>query len=196
MNGANSNTSGDNQARFRLKPPAETDRIPAWLAEEMTRRGYVVLQFAVESNVVIQATEPEDKTKVWFLADANGIPQGSAQVYNQETGKWGPVYQGVPVYVPPMRRNGEVSATAGSSSMTVSFESVETINYFVTLTPTSKKADGSGFNAPPATVPLVATSSAFWIVSGMGDNTFTVNFYGIPTGGLLFLWEINVIPQA
>lgn len=196
VNGSGSNTSGDNQAKFRLKPAKDTDRIPAWLADELVARGYVVVDVVVESNVVVQPLEPEDKTKIWYFSDVvNGIPQGQAKIYNAATGKWETISQS-DSYVPPLRRNGQVSAVAGQSQMSVGFESLQTNIYHITMTPTTIKGDGTGFATPPATIPLNGVNPMGFIISNIGENTFTINFYGVPTGGLTYLWEATVIPNA
>lgn len=185
MNGANSNTSGENQGRFRLKPKGATDRIAPWLEEELIRRGFILLDISTDSNVVISATEPEDKTKVWFKADLNGIPQGSAQIYNSVTGKWGPIDQGLQPYVPPARRYGRVSAVAGNSQMNINWESMATVDIHINVTPTTQKTDGSSFNSPPATLP----NGWGFLITNLHETGGTLNFYGIPTGGLIFFWE-------
>lgn len=195
VNGSGSNTSGDNQAKARIKPRTEFTRMPAWLDEEIVDRVYVVINIVAPSNTLIQPLEPEDKTKIWYVSDVvNGVPNGQQLYYSTAQGKWVPISQS-DSYVPPLRRNGQVSAVAGQSQASVNFESVATNHYHVTLTPTTIKGDGTGFATPPATIPLSGVNPLGFIISNMGENTFTINFYGVPTGGLTYLWEATVIPN-
>lgn len=193
MNGATSNTSGENQAKFRMKPAAEGDRLPQSVVEEFQRRGYVVIDITAESNIVIQPLEPEDKTKVWFVADANGIPQGSAKVYNSLTGKWGPADQGIAPYVPPATRFGKLSVDTGATTKTINFESVGSNNWH--LSGHFSTYNEGIYDAAPATTPLVSSSTLAWILSGKGENSATIDFYGVPSAGLTFEWKVEAIPQ-
>ena len=186
MNGADSNTSGANEAKLRLKAAGEFDKIPAWLKEELERRGFVKFEVNVESNVIISPAEPADKTKVWFKSDLNNVPQGFPWVWNAETGAWEQITPDQTAYVPTKKRFGAVFSPAGSSTPAPpNFESLGTIEFFVTLTPTL--FIGGAWQSPPGVFP----DKFGYFVGNKTENSFSVSFFGIPAGGLSWEWKVE-----
>lgn len=190
MNGNDSNTSGASQAKLHFKPAQANDKISGEIIEELSRRGFMAIEITAPGNILIQVAEPTDHTKIWIKSDVNGIPQGVPLAWNPQTGKWEPTAQASAApYVPPARRSGIVATPAGKSQQTLGpFETVKTEKYFVWLTP-SLFRDGS-WQTPPDAFP----ANFGYMLSGKGENSFQANFYGIPTGGLVWEWMIEVMP--
>lgn len=188
MNGlAETNTNGETQAKLRFKVAGESDKIAGSIIEELQRRGYVVIEAVVEGNVVLSPIEPEDKKKVWFKTDVNKVPQGSPLTWKSDIGKWTP--NDGSAYVAPDQRNGSQFVAAGGSVVTFGpFKSMKTTNYHVSLTATMLW-DGI-YHTPIVTFP---DKYGYFLVNKAVD-LFTVQFYGIPAGGLGFEWQITELP--
>lgn len=189
MNGVSSNTSGTSQAKIRFKPGTDLDRLPQTVVDELERRGFVVIELSQESNVLLQPGEPEDKTKIWWQTDLNNVPQGVPLTYSLTLGQWVPLGQSYTPYVPPERRNGADYTAAGASTKLFGpFQSVGTTRYQITIMPTLFW--DNVWHTPPVSFP---TNFGFFIAN-KAENSFSVQFYGIPTGGLAWEWQVEVIP--
>lgn len=189
MNGSSSNTSGANQAKFRFVQKGDQDRIPQAVIDELARRGFVQLEVTVQGNVLIQPDEPEDKTKVWWKSDINGVPLGQPLSWHPVEGKWLPLDKDFVPYVPPAQRNGTTFAAAGGSTVTFGpFATMGTVNYLVTLTP-SLFWDGV-WHTPPGSFP----AGFGYFIANKAADLFTVQFYGIPVGGLAWDWQVTALP--
>jgi len=189
MNGSNSNTSGSNTAKLRFKPSDESALVSAAIRAELERDGYVVIEAVVEGNVVISPTPPDDTTKVWWPSDVNGVPQGSPKVYDTESGEWVAIDSNFTPYVPPDQRNGTFFTPAGGSTQTAGpFTAMHGgSNYQIILTPTL--FTGGVWQTPPASFP----SNFGYFIANKSNTLFTVQFYGIPVGGLSWEWEAREI---
>lgn len=186
-----SNTSGATQAKLRFTPMADTDQLSPLVVDELSRRGYVVIDVTAESNVLIQPTEPDDKTKIWWPSDINGVPQGQPRIYDTQTGAWVPINSGDTPYTAPQQRNGSVLVAAGSSTQTFGpFADIGTTSYQIILTPTLYW-DGT-WHTPPGSFP----ANFGYFIANQSSTLFTCQFYGIPTGGLAWQWQATAIPTA
>lgn len=189
MNGANSNTSGQSTFKLRFKPAGESALVSKAIREELERDGYVVVEVTNEGNVVISPTPPEDTTKVWWPSDVNGVPQGSPKVYNPNTGQWEAIDSNFTPYTPPDQRNGTFFTPAGGSTQTAGpFTALHGgTNYHITLTPTL--FTGGVWQTPPVSFP----NNFGYFIANKSNTLFTVQFYGIPTGGLSWEWQAREI---
>lgn len=185
MNGANSNTTGARQAKLRFKPAGEDSRVSKEIREELEKDGYVLIEAEVEGNIIVSPTEPTDKTKIWWQSDINGVPQGSPLIYNTSSGKWEAINADTQQYQPPDQRNGSFVTPEGTSSQSVQFSAMHGgAGYMVYLTPT-KADDVDDAGAMPTTFGYYRTAQ--------DQYGFTFKFYGIPVGGLTWLWEAREI---
>lgn len=191
MNGTASNTSGASEVKLRFKPQTDQDRIPQVVIDELSRRGYGI---AEESNqgaatVLLQPTEPEDKTKVWWQTDLSGVPIGLPLTYSTTQSRWVPLGTDASAYTAPVTRNGADYIPAGTSTKLFGpFATVGTTRYLVTLTP-------SFFYSGTWHTPAVFPTGYGYALSNKAEDSFSVAFYGIPTGGLAIEWQITVLAQ-
>ena len=91
------NSRSDTIAKVVVKPANPGDCISDKMVRELIRRLQVTLP--TPSNVgdsVVSRTPPEDKTKIWYVADENGIPTGQQFAYNPKTGAWESTSQSIP----------------------------------------------------------------------------------------------------
>lgn len=191
MNGTSSNTSGASEVKFRFKPQSDQDRIPQAVIDELARRGYGIAEDASagNANVVLQPTEPEDKTKVWFQTDLNGVPIGVPLTYSTSQSRWVPIGLEGSAYQQPVTRYGSDYVAAGASTKLFGpFATVGTQRYIVTLTPTFFW--NSVYHSPVAFI----STFGFAIVN-KAEDSFSVAFTGVQTGGIAFDWQLTVLAQ-
>ena len=91
------NTRIDTIVVIRVLPAQPGDVISDALASELERRitAYLEIDGSV-GEVVIATGPPEDTTKVWYPSDENGVPKGTAYVYNVSTQSWEPAIPEIP----------------------------------------------------------------------------------------------------
>lgn len=189
MNGSSSNTSGVNEAKLRLKPRTDLSRIPQPVRDELERDAYVIIEAPAggDSTVLLQATEPEDKTKIWWQTDTNGVPQGVPLTYSTTQSRWVPLGTDSSAYIAPTTRNGSDYVAAGASTKLFGpFATVGTTRYLVTLTPTF-------FWNGSWKTPVAFISTYGWALVNKAQDSFSVSFTGIQTGGLAFDWQLTVL---
>lgn len=191
MNGSDSNTSGVNQAKLRFKPGTELDRVTQAVIDELERRGYVVIEEANQgnANVLLQPTEPEDKTKVWFQTDLNGVPVGVPLTYSSSQSRWVPIGLEGSAYAAPVTRYGSDYVVAGDSTKLFGpFATVGTQRYTLTITP-------SWFWSAAWHVPVAFVAGWGYAVVNKAEDSFSVAFNNIQAGGLAFEWKLEVLAQ-
>lgn len=162
-----------------------SDKIADSIMEEIARRLVVSFEQKTNGNVVFSATPPDDHSKVWSQIDpVTGIPIGYPKVWNSDTASWVAVVPSESSYVPPKTRHGVVFAEAGQSQQTLEFETIQTTDYKVTITPTTKV--GGSWQPADDTFP----THFGWEVINKAETEITISFYGTPAGGLTF--EIDI----
>lgn len=171
----------------------DTDRIGDDTMSEIVRRLVVTLQNTAAGNgVVFSPTAPADITVVWWQTDpTTNLPVQSPQVWNSVTSAWEPIVSAAPEpYVPPVTQYVLQSVVAGNSTVNVTLPTdMGTNNYFVGITPSTYI--NSAWAAAPSSI-----ANMCWIVSNKATDQVTINFYGIPTGGLTFEIWINQVPAG
>lgn len=192
MNGSASNTSGVSEAKLRLKPRTDLSRIPQEVRDELERDGYVIIEAGSgggNDSVVLQPNEPEDKTKIWFQTDVNGVPIGVPLTYSSSQSRWIPIGLEGSAYQQPTTRNGSDYVPAGASTKLFGpFATVGTTRYLVTLTPTF-------FWNSAYHVPVAFISTFGFAIVNKAEDSFSVAFTGVQTGGLAFDWQLTVLAQ-
>lgn len=162
-----------------------SDLLPNRTLEEIARRLIVTLELKAQGNVVFSPTPPDDKSKVWWKTDpTTGIPLGSPKTWNSTTNQWQDVQTQASAYVPPKRRHTMLFADAGQSQGTARFDSIQTTDYMVVVTPTTL-INGS-WQPAPSTFP---THFGYCIVN-KAEAELTINFFGTPDQGMTF--EIDI----
>lgn len=188
-NGSNSNTSGENTAKFRFTPKGANDKLAQETLDELARRGYVVIEKnEQEGRILYQPNEPDDKTKIWWQTDLNGVELGVPKTYSATEGRWLPI--SADAYTPPLQRNGIEAVANGNSEVTVNFEDLGTMNYHLSYHFTMFKADGS-VQSQPTSVPSAFNSYE----KTRTTASFTIAVISAPVGGINIQWEARVIPS-
>jgi hypothetical protein len=174
--------SGDATAlKADFAEKSASDALSDMTMEEIARRLIITMEQETPGNVVFSPTEPEDKTKAWWQTDAQtGIPLGQPKIYKANTDKWEPIVAQESTYVPPARRALKKFVPAGGSAQNFTFEDLKTDNYTVSFVFTTEQVSG-GF----ATAPVSFPTAFGYIVSNKTNNTLTVQFYGVPSGGMM-----------
>jgi len=91
------NSRADATAKVNFKPASPGDCLTDKTAREIERRLTVTLSPASQTgDAIVSTTPPEDKTKIWYLADENGVPTGESFRYNPGTGAWESTSQSIP----------------------------------------------------------------------------------------------------
>lgn len=129
------NTRSDATVRLTMKPASPGDCITNKMANELVRRlqGTLPPQGQV-GDAVVSRTPPDDKSKIWYVADENGVPTGEVYAYNPRTGNWESTAQSIPP-IPCLSANlGNLISTDSSGCWTVTTESVKEVAQTVTLT--------------------------------------------------------------
>ncbi len=109
------NSRSDATVKISIKTASPGDCISDKMANELVRR--LIGTLPVTSNTgdsVVSRTPPEDKTKIWYLADENGIPTGEQFAYNPKTGAWESTSQSIPP-IPCRSANSENIITLDAS---------------------------------------------------------------------------------
>lgn len=91
------NSRSDATVTFTFRPPSPGDCFTDKQAREIERRllGRIPTQSTV-GDAIVSRTPPEDKTKIWYLANENGIPTGEQFRYNTSTQQWESTEQSIP----------------------------------------------------------------------------------------------------
>ncbi len=168
---------------------AGSDKISDAAMAEITRRLVVTVERDNPNNVLFQPTEPDDHTKSWWKTDpVSGIPIGQPLIWSDEQGKWVSTTASQQTYVPPATRSGTIMAAAGTSTANFEFTDILTTNYSVTLTPTTF------INGAWAPAPVSFPTHFGALVVNKTNTLVSVNFYGVPTGGVM--WEIDITSRV
>jgi hypothetical protein len=171
MNGANSNTSGDDVVDLDYNKKGVSDRVADATMEEITRRLVATIKRSEQGSVIFSPAEPSDKTKGWWQTDPQtGIPIGEVKRYDTEQAKW---VSSAPStsYKPPREKLLTRVVAAGSSTIEIAVD-MATENYAVMPVFRSAVAPGEYPNAMG------------WSITEKTASTVKFDFKGIPTGGL------------
>lgn len=102
-----SNSRSDALANVTVKPALPGDCMSDKMTRELERRLTVTLPSQSQvGDSVVSRTPPEDKTKIWYLADENGVPTGQSFAYNPKTGQWESTSESIPP-IPCLSTNTE-----------------------------------------------------------------------------------------
>lgn len=83
------NSRSDNTITFTFSSPRPGDCFTDKQAREIVRRlGGTLPPQSQVGDAVVSRTPPSDTTKIWYLADDNGIPTGQQFRYNPRTQRW------------------------------------------------------------------------------------------------------------
>ena len=86
---SNSNTRSDATVSVTYTSKASGDRIDDYVIDELERRTIATITEAdAVGDAVVSQTPPDDKTKIWYIADANGVPTGEQYSWNSQTNQW------------------------------------------------------------------------------------------------------------
>lgn len=86
---SNSNTRSDLTVSVTFTSESPGDVVPQVVVDELERRIQAsVDETATAGDAVVSQVPPDDTTKIWYIADANGVPTGEAFKYNTSTGGW------------------------------------------------------------------------------------------------------------
>jgi hypothetical protein len=188
MNGGNSNTSGQNVATLEWSGTPISVSLKA--RQEIARDLHVTLENQQTSDIWDQATEPTDKTLIWWPKDpTSGARIGRPKTYNAATGQWEEL--GKSDELPPkrMRATGEQQIGAGTSqdvTINFGFEMPTEEGYEIRILPQAK-VDGLYVSAP-------ANMNTFaWIITGQTQRAFSFQIYNVPTGGITVRWTVEEI---
>ena len=97
---ANSNTRSDATISVTYSSKAPGDMIDDPTIFELERRVIATITEGVAvGDAVVSQTPPDDKTKIWYIADANGVPTGEQYSWNESTGQWESTTGDAPVEV-------------------------------------------------------------------------------------------------
>ena len=85
----NSNTRSDATISVTYSNKAPGDRIDDPTIFELERRVIATITEGVAvGDAVVSSTPPDDKTKIWYIADDNGVPTGEQYTWNELTNQW------------------------------------------------------------------------------------------------------------
>ena len=85
----NSNTRSDATISVTYSNKAPGDRIDDPTIFELERRVIATItEAAAIGDAVVSQTPPDDKTKICYIADDNGVPTGEQYAWNELTGQW------------------------------------------------------------------------------------------------------------
>lgn len=129
------NTRSDTTVRLTMKASSPGDCISDKMASEIVRRlqGTLPPQGQV-GDAVVSRTPPEDKSKIWYVADENGVPTGEVFAYNPKTGNWESTAQSIPP-IPCLSANiGNLISKDSLGCWLVTTEAVKEVAQTVSLT--------------------------------------------------------------
>ncbi len=129
------NTRSDQTVRFTIKTASPGDCIPPKMANELLRRlGGSLPPPGNTGDAVVSRTPPEDKSKIWYVADENGVPTGEVFAYNTKTGNWESTAQSIPP-IPCLSTNIEnIMTTDAVGCWIVTEQKVKEVAQSVTVT--------------------------------------------------------------
>lgn len=166
---------------------AGSDKIADAAMEEIARRLIVTFEKESQGNVLFQPTAPDDHTKAWWQTDAvTGLPIGRIKQWNEQQAKWVNVEQPTDVYVAPLKRNGRITAPAGTSTQNFPFQDILTSDYKVILTPTTYSTSSNSWLPAPISFP----TTFGYVIVNKTNTLLSIAFFGVPTGGIT--WEVDV----
>lgn len=183
-NGTNGNTAGQNVATVEWGGTPQC--VSASARAEIERDIRVFVNIDSTSDIWSEATEPTDKTLIWWPRDAiTGLRVGKPKTYNSASGQWEELGKAEPVTYPvPVFGNDTVAASV-SQSKTVTFPSpMANAEYHFDLTPTTRV--GSTFGAASTNM-----NDFGWQITAMTPAAVTLQFFNVPTGGLGFSWIVT-----
>lgn len=86
---ANSNTRSGNVVQATMTPAQPGDCISDKMARELVRRLTLqVIETSTPGDAVVSRTPPDDTSKIWYPADENGFPIGTAYKFDPLQGQW------------------------------------------------------------------------------------------------------------
>lgn len=186
MNGSDSNTSGADVATIDFAEKSGSDMLSNDQLGEIARRLQITFERQQTGSVLFQPVAPDDHTKGWVQTDIlTGLPVSKVKIWDEESGGWVLQDTSDPVYVPPPKRYASVTAEAGASLVTVSFEDIKTSEYFVVVTPVT--LENGTWNPAPAAFP----DGYGWAITNKTNTSFSIQFRGMPAAGLSFEFEIT-----
>lgn len=99
---ANSNTRSGNVVTLQASPAQPGDCISEKMMSELLRRLTAsVVETSTPGDAVVSRTPPDDRSKIWYPADDNGFPVGTAYKFDPIKGQW--VSTAVVPQAPPCR---------------------------------------------------------------------------------------------
>lgn len=158
---------------------AGSDQVPDEVMSEIARRIIATVETPADtSNILFQASAPDDHTKAWQQIDpVTNLPVGQYKIWDNTSQAWlTPTQISNPIYVPPQERFTRIVPPPGNSSQVVTFADMLTVNYTVQITPTTYNA--GSYAAAPSSI-----SGFGAILSNKDTADITINFYGIPNIG-------------
>lgn len=172
MNGANSNTSGDDVPIIDFVPKGESDSIRDERMEEIARRLIIKIARSIQGGVIFSPTEPDDKTKGWWQTDPQtGIPIGEVKRYDAKTGTWVAQVTNKGAYTPPKEKLVTRFVAAGDSTVDVAV-GFNTANYMVSVVMRATPA--------PATYP----TAMGWTITSKTAQSLVFDLKSMPAGGV------------
>jgi hypothetical protein len=164
---------------------ATGDQVPDAAMREIVRRMVVTLEAAdQQTQVLFQSVAPTDTTKIWWPTDPlTGIPESTPKTWNGSA--WVGIVPAIPPAVTlPTRQNAKMLAAAGASQIQFQFNDMGTTKYDVSITPSLLESDGVTYAAPPSSI-----TNLGWMEATRATNSYTLQVFGVPTGGLTFLFS-------
>lgn len=122
------NTRSNNVIEVAFAPAQTGDCISDKMAREIARRlTATVRETSTPGDAVVSRTPPNDTSKIWYPADANGFPIGTAYKFDPLQGQW--ISTAVVPQPPPCRSTNDDSLIGLDSQgcWSVSRQQIETI---------------------------------------------------------------------
>lgn len=176
----NLNTSGETVAELAFKQKVSGDCVDDRTMMELVRRLEATFTQTVTSDIWPGATPPEDKSLIWWPKDpTSGTRIGQPKIYDAVLKEWVPLTGSLTAPTAlRARRNGQNAVAAGDSVVNLDFDSLETTNYFPSITLMSPSTPGNMAN------------TAFTVIS-RSNAQCVVAFFGIPAAGATALWTME-----
>lgn len=183
-----SNTNGTSISGVTFSAKKPGDCISDETLKELRRRMTVTVDFStIVLSTVFSPTPPSNTNVVWQPTDpSTGAPVGGTKIWNPTTNEW-VLQNNIPEPDVDERivRRGNFRITADGLFSLVFGEAMPSTDYFIRWY--FSIFDGTGFTL---TVPP-ANDAIHWYLTAKGTGSFTGHFLKIPTGGIMFHWEVE-----
>lgn len=183
MNGSNSNTSAATVGTlaFTGKPQCVSQAA----RDELQRDAIITIPASSgEADIWPGTQPPDDKTLIWWAKDpTSGVRIGKPKTWDASTNQWVELGQPQVVKLPERRFGNDSVAAAASQSKEIEITPAMPIDdFFFAITITTQI--GTTYNAASANM-----DDFGYQVIGKAKDKVTVEFFGVPTGGLGFDWK-------